>query len=159
VCGIRLWVGEGTDVRIKHVSHTIVALGNLSVILDLIITHRDCQPVSCTVKPAGLISDHSLFICHFLSAPYAVKSLSSIMRPWKLLDNNAFISLLESLILYTDVSKLRKYSVEDLFNFYDNTICHIGDEHVPVYTASVHDRRVISWFGDECRSSSSIENV
>jgi len=41
--------------------------------LDLIITRRDCQPVSCTLQPPGLISDHSLVICHFLSAPFAVK--------------------------------------------------------------------------------------
>jgi len=39
--------------------------------LDLIVTRRDCQPVSCIVQPPGVISDHSLVICRFLSAPFA----------------------------------------------------------------------------------------
>ena len=28
--------------------------------LDLVLTRRDCQPISCDVQPTGMMSDHSL---------------------------------------------------------------------------------------------------
>jgi len=94
--------------------------------------------VSCklTIQPPGLISERSLVFGHyFLSAPVAVKRLSRLIRRWKWLDKDAFISSLRSSILCADVSELQKYSAEDLFNSYDDTIRRTAVDHVPVYTA------------------------
>jgi len=121
--------------------------------LVLIVTRRDCQPVSCIVQPSGLISDHSLVICRFLSAPFAAQRVTKRIGPWKRLNKVAFVSSLRSSIMCDDVTELSKYSTEELFDIYDNTIRRIVDTHVPAYSASVRDRRLTRWFDVECRAS------
>jgi hypothetical protein len=121
--------------------------------LDLVITRRDRQPVSCDVQPPGIISDHGLITCRFPAMSFAVKRQLLTIRSWKKLDRAAFIESLRSSVLCADVTTLQQMTVDQLFDAYDNTLRRIVDEHLPAYTTSVRDRRLSPWFDDKCRAS------
>ena len=46
--------------------------------LDLVITRPDNQPLSCSVDPPKILSDHALIVCKFPSIPVAVRQVPSI---------------------------------------------------------------------------------
>ena len=69
------------------------------------------------------------------------------------MDRTAFPKSLRSSPLCANIDELRKLTVDQLFNMYDDTLRRIVDDRVPAYTATVRDRRRSPWFDDECRAS------
>jgi len=120
--------------------------------LDLVLTRRDCCPSSCDVLPPTM-SDHGLVVTSFPAAPCAAPRSDKIMRPWKKLNIDSFITSLRSSPLCANVNDLKQKSADELFRVYDGTLRRIVDEHVPAYTASVRDHRLSPWFDDDCRRS------
>jgi hypothetical protein len=64
----------------------------------------------------------------------------------------AFVASLCSSPLCADIDELRKLTVDQLFNMYDDTLRRIVDDCMPAYTETVRDRRQSPWFDDECRA-------
>jgi Endonuclease-reverse transcriptase len=89
--------------------------------LDLVIMRFDGRPMTCSVNPPKVISDHALIVCEFPAVQFAVRQVYRSVRPWKKVDRDAFRKSLEASALCVDIEELRCKTVDELFDSYENT--------------------------------------
>ena len=78
-----------------------------------------------------MISDHGLVHFRIASVSFAVPRQSRCLRPWTKMDRTAFVASLLSSPLCADIDELRKLTVHQLFNMYDDTLRRIVDDRAP----------------------------
>ena len=121
--------------------------------LDLVIRRSDGRPTTCLVDPPKVISDHALIVCQFPAIPFVVRQVYRSVRPWKQIDREAFGKSLKVSALCADLKELRRRTVDEPFNSYDDTLRRLADYYAPATTRPHRTRRLSVWFDEDCRSS------
>ena len=152
-------VNDDTDWRSRRLAEILESFGLLQAVsgsthqhgntLDLVITRSDGQPTSCTIDPPKVISDHSLIVCKFPFAQFAVHQVYRSVRPWKNVDRDVFRKSLEASALCADIDDLRLMTAQELFDGYENTLLRLADYYAPATTRPRRLRRLSVWFDED----------
>ena len=132
----------GLSCRVNSPTH---CLGGT---LDVVFAPSDVMISPIVLTDTGL-SDHLLLtwsVPFILSPPNYFTSLS---RPWKRLDINAFLDALRLSPLC--LSSWDGLSVDQLVNLFDSNICSLLDRLLPLRSVTLRRRPSDCWFDDECR--------
>ena len=121
-------------------------------ILDVIITRSDCAINELTVGPPS-ISDHGPVSCNLPSAlPGSPVFTSRLVRGWKKLDRDKFISAISSSPLCRDEDFYAGMDAVALFQVYEETLRDLLDLMVPRHLVRSRSNLTSPWFDEECRS-------
>ena len=119
--------------------------------LDLVITFGWCKPDDLVVDPAGIISDHSLVVCHLPIVVGQSPIAERLVRGWKRVDRAALRLSLENSPLCCPVSS--DTDVDDLFATYDRVLGEIADRVAKQHVVRCRPGRLAPWFDAGCRAA------
>jgi len=150
---IDLLASYGLSCRVTAPTH------DLGGLLDIVASRDDLPNPSVDVIDVGLtdprfcdLSDHRLLRWAVpMSRPPPVYT-STVVRPWRQLDGDAFRESLQSSLLCQPES-WKNYDVDGLARLYDTEIGTVLDRLIPQRTVTCRRRPSDPWFDQECRNA------
>ena len=135
--------------------HVLVSTHSLGGTLDVVIT-RDDVPIAKLSVEFVPFSDHMLvkWSLSFEKPAIVLRTIKS--RNWKMFDRELFCSDISD--RFPDTLSAPTYAasigdVDELTEFYNDTIAALLDKHAPPTDVTYRERRSNEWFDDACRDA------